>query len=67
MEISMTPLLQLPSQIPLPESDDDSHSTSSSEIRNTVEIGKILGFDMETDNPVLKEVFGEEGEKHLPQ
>ena len=55
----------IPSQIPLPESDDESHSTSSSEIRNTVEVGKMLGFDMECDNEVLKDVMGEEGENQL--
>ncbi|CAH1442171.1 unnamed protein product [Lactuca virosa] len=36
----------LPSQISLPESDDESQSTLSLEIRNTVEVGKMLGFDM---------------------
>ncbi|CAI9300814.1 unnamed protein product [Lactuca saligna] len=55
----------IPSHIPLPESDDESLSTSSSEIRNTVEVGKMLGFDLECDNEVLKDVIGEEGENQL--
>ncbi|XP_052625598.1 uncharacterized protein LOC128132721 [Lactuca sativa] len=47
--------------IPLPDSDADSPSQST-EIRNTVVIGNMLGFDVDEESPVLKEAFGEAGE-----
>ncbi|CAI9269175.1 unnamed protein product [Lactuca saligna] len=49
--------------VPLPDSDTESASPSM-EIRNTVAIGNMLGFDMDEHNPVLRDVVGEEGENH---
>ena len=49
--------------IPLPDSDADSPSQST-EIRNTVVIGNMLGFDVDEESPVLKEAFGEAGENN---
>ncbi|CAI9261707.1 unnamed protein product [Lactuca saligna] len=56
----------IPSQIPLPDSDADSPSASS-DIRNTIEVGRLLGFDVDVDNSVLMEVLGDEGENQIPQ
>ncbi|CAH1444381.1 unnamed protein product [Lactuca virosa] len=59
LDLNRTPI---PSQIPLPDIKVDSPS-SSSEIRNTVEVGNILGFEIDGDNPILKEVLGENESK----
>lgn len=58
LDLNRTPV---PSQIPLPDTDVDSPS-SSSEIRNTVEMGNILGFEIDGDNPILNEVLCENSE-----
>ncbi|KAI3513161.1 hypothetical protein L1887_20488 [Cichorium endivia] len=56
----------IPSTIPLPDSDSDSLS-SSSEVRKTAMVGQILGFDIDEDNPILKEVMENSGENILPK
>ncbi|KAI3514004.1 hypothetical protein L1887_12320 [Cichorium endivia] len=56
----------IPSTVPLPESDADSPS-SSSELRKTAMVGQLLGFDIEMDNPILKEVMEKTGENVVPQ
>lgn len=56
----------IPSQIPLPDSVVDSPS-SLSEIRNMVMVGNMLGFEVEIDDPVLKEAFGDVGENQRNQ
>ncbi|CAH1442342.1 unnamed protein product [Lactuca virosa] len=55
--------MSIPSQILLPDSNTDSPSPSM-EIRNTVVIGNMLGFDVDEENPMLKEVFGEADENN---
>ncbi|XP_023748838.1 uncharacterized protein LOC111897099 [Lactuca sativa] len=42
------------------EFDEHDSDSSSEEIRHTVEVSKELGFDIEVDNPILKEVMGGE-------
>lgn len=42
----------VPTQVLLSDTDVDSPS-SSSEIRNTVEIGNMLGFEVDVDNPYV--------------
>lgn len=56
----------VPSQVPLSDMEVDSPS-SLSEIRNTVEVDNMLGFEVDVDNPVLKEVFGDDGENQIIQ
>ncbi|KAI3508269.1 hypothetical protein L1887_23275 [Cichorium endivia] len=56
----------IPSTVPLPDSDEDSPS-SSSEFRKTAMVGQLLGFDIEMDNPILKEVMEKSGENVAPQ
>ncbi|KAI3514688.1 hypothetical protein L1887_13307 [Cichorium endivia] len=56
----------IPSTIPLPDSDTES-TTISSEIRKTAMVGQILGFDIEAENPILKEVMEIPGEINVPQ
>ncbi|CAI9268513.1 unnamed protein product [Lactuca saligna] len=57
-------LFSIPIQIPLPDTKVDSPS-SSSEIRNTVEVGNIMSFEVDVDSPILKEVLGDDGENHI--
>ncbi|CAH1440536.1 unnamed protein product [Lactuca virosa] len=66
---SMTPLpsldlnkILIPSHIPLRDIEVESPS-SSLEIRNTVAVGNILGFEIVGNNPILKEVLGENESK----
>ncbi|CAI9285175.1 unnamed protein product [Lactuca saligna] len=47
-------ILLIPTHVPLPEIEVDSPS-SSSEIRNTVDVGNILGFEVDVDNPILED------------
>lgn len=49
------------------EFDEHDSDSSSEEIRHTVEVSKELGFDIEVDNPILKEVMGGEGEQIIGQ
>ncbi|CAH1439824.1 unnamed protein product [Lactuca virosa] len=58
--------LPIPTQVPLPDVEVDSPS-SSSKIRNTMVVGNILGFEVEDDNSILKEVLGEDGENQIIQ
>ncbi|CAI9298122.1 unnamed protein product [Lactuca saligna] len=54
----------IPTHIPLPDTEVDSPS-SSSEIRNIMEVDNILGFEVDVDNPILKEVLGDDGENQI--
>lgn len=63
LDLNRTPIL---SQIPLPDTNVES-SSSPSEIRNTVEVGNILGFEIDSENPILKEILGDNGENQIIQ
>lgn len=56
--------LLTPTQIPLPDAEVDSPS-SSSEIRNIMEVGNILSFEVDVDNLILKEVLGDDRENQI--
>ncbi|CAI9294135.1 unnamed protein product [Lactuca saligna] len=51
----------------LNEDVSDDFSSSSTEIRKTVEIGNALGFEISPNDPILKGVMGEIGEAAAPQ
>lgn len=57
-----SPNLIPPEQVPLPDSPD-----LVSPIDETVEIGQILGFEIDIEDPILTEVMDEASENHMPQ
>ncbi|CAI9280641.1 unnamed protein product [Lactuca saligna] len=54
-----------PEQIPLPDSPVVLSPTD--EAKKTVEIGQILGFEIENVDPILTEAMGEIGENQVPR
>ena len=51
----------------LNENVSDDCSSSSTEIRKTVEIRNTLGFEISPNDPILKGIMGEIGEAAAPQ
>lgn len=46
---------------------EDAEATQVSERIKTAKIGNELGFDIDPDDPILREVMGEDGENLVPQ
>ncbi|CAH1442510.1 unnamed protein product [Lactuca virosa] len=49
------------------ENEPEGSSSSSIEVRKTVEIGNALGFEISSNDPILKGVMGETGDDIAPQ
>lgn len=45
---------------------EDAETTQVSERIKTAKIGNELGFDIDPDDPILREVMGEDGENLVP-